>query len=293
MKSARRSSFSVLMCFAFSGCASGPGVFPARPADAPTGSAFIAEIRLLPPEQREQRILQEILRGNVPEFMRRFAVVTIRTDSHLARYEVAPDYLAVGSDEDFVRVPMRPETAQRIADRFDCLLPTRKMVDDIYAQAAVKVVPVPFSPRAFEITSVDVFYQSNRQIERERSGRTLGGLVGGAKKDVVITPQLAGRPGKVAIYGWHRPDGRPIQPLYLGHASRWVDYSHGVRLVRSEMEVDGEPARVQQVLADPGLCGLLSDEGVVLTPRYLEEMPGSATTTPASRPESPPATAPM
>ena len=46
-----------------------------------------------------------------------------------------PDYLAVGSDDDFVRMPMTPQTAQQIADLFGCILPTRKMVDAIDAAA--------------------------------------------------------------------------------------------------------------------------------------------------------------
>ena len=46
---------------------------------------------------------------------------------------VAPDYLAVGTDEDYLLTPMTPMIAQRIADRLGCTLPTRKMVDDIYA----------------------------------------------------------------------------------------------------------------------------------------------------------------
>ena len=35
-------------------------------------------------------------------------------------------------------------------------------------------------------------------------------LTSGQKKDVVVG-QLV-KPGKVVIYGWHRPDGTPIQP---------------------------------------------------------------------------------
>ena len=49
--------------------------------------------------------------------------------------EVMPDYLAVGSDDDFVRMPMRPQTAQQIADAFGCVLPTRKIVDAMDAAA--------------------------------------------------------------------------------------------------------------------------------------------------------------
>jgi hypothetical protein len=79
---------------------------------------------------------------------------------------------------------------------------------------------------------------------------------------------LARAPGKVAIYGWHRTNGAAIQPLYLGHTNTWVDYSQCVRLVEQKMIVNGTTTTVARVLADPILCGLLSDEGVIAQPRY-------------------------
>ena len=50
-----------------------------------------------------------------------------------------PDYLALGSNEDFVQIPMNPLTAQRIADQTGTSLPTKKIVDDVYRQAEVKL----------------------------------------------------------------------------------------------------------------------------------------------------------
>jgi len=46
----------------------------------------------------------------------------------------------------------------------------------------------------------------------------LGELVGGDKKDVVISNIIYGypAPGRVVIYGWHYLSGTPIQPLYNG-----------------------------------------------------------------------------
>lgn len=250
------------------GCMTTRPAIPPRAADALTGSAFIREVAGLPLDERDARIFQEITQGNLPGFLRRFVPVAVSAGSHHGRYDVTPDYLSVGSDADFVRMPMMPTTAQAIAERFGCVLPTRKMVDDIYARAAVKLEPAPFSPKDHDIASVDVFRRSHERIEEQRAGWLLGLLVAGIKKNVVVTPQLAGRPGRVAIYGWHRPDGKPIQPLYLGHTARWVDYSHGIRLIAGTMEVDGMPMRVIDVLKNPELSGLLSDEGAFEYPRY-------------------------
>ena len=232
----------------------------------------MAAVNELPREERESRAAAEILSGNVPAFLRQFVPIHVRAeiggDLRRATYWVSPDYLCVGSDADFVRGPLTPQAAQAIADKVGCLLPTRKMVDDIWQAAAIKLEPQPISPATTDITLAATFARHNQMIEQQRAGRPLGQLVAGIKKDVVITPKLAARPGKVAIYGWHYPSGKPIQPLYLGHIDSWVDYSHGIRLVYGRMVVDGEEMAVADVLADAKLNVLLSDEGVVARPRY-------------------------
>ena len=67
----------------------------------------------------------------------------------------------------------------------------------------------------------------------------------------------------MAIYGWHYPSGKPIQPLYVGHVDWYVDYSHGIRLISRRMMVDGRPMQVADVLRDKELSPLLSNEGPI------------------------------
>jgi hypothetical protein len=50
-----------------------------------------------------------------------------------------------------------------------------------------------------------------------------------------------------------------VQPLYTGHTERWVDYSHGVRLVRRRVLIDGAATRAEAILTDPGSCALLGE----------------------------------
>src|SRR5262249_46021951 len=103
----------------------------------------------------------------------------------------------------------------------------------------------------------------NRLIEEQRAGRPLGLLVAGIKKDVVLTNMLQAAPGRVAIFGWHRLDGTPIQPLTTVHRQTYVDYSPRIRLVRQATTVDGRRTTVAEVLQDPKLAPLLSDEGAL------------------------------
>jgi hypothetical protein len=248
---------------------------PARAADAPGGGNFVQRVRSLSSFQYDQEVAHQILAGNVPPFLRRLCPVTITNvtggATQFATFFVTPDYLAIGSDEDFFRAPMTPATAQSIADKLGCILPTRKMVDAIYKAAEVKLAPLPIPPSA-AMTTVPVFALHNEMVRTQRleslAAHPLGALVAGQQKDVVICPQLFGAPDKVAIYGWHRSDGKAIQPLYLGHSIAWVDYSQCIRLVQQSMIVNGATTTVAQVLADPKLCDLLSDQGVILHPRY-------------------------
>ena len=243
-----------------------PSTLPARPANAPGGKSFAEQVSDLPPKAREAAIYQEIARGNVPDFMWKFVPIAVTFESpdgkrHEAAYEVSPDYVAVGSDDDFFRVPMTPQTATRVAELFGCTLPTRKIVNDVYASAAVKLEPKPLTQKR-EV--VETFAAHNAIIEQQRGAKPPGTLVAGHKKDVVITNRLKEKPNKVAIYGWHKlADGKPIQPLYVGHVDWYVDYSHGIRLVKREMTIDGKRYDVEDVLKDPNLCGAISDEGVI------------------------------
>jgi hypothetical protein len=223
----------------------------------------------LPLRAREEQIRAEVLAGNVPPFLRVLVPVTVTADDLEATYHVAPDYLAVGSDDDYVLMPLGPYTAQAIADRLGCTLPTPKMVDDIYACAAVKLAPAPIPPSP-AMTTVRVFLDHNRVVRAQRLQlrKPLGLLTAGHKKDVVIAACVFESPGMVAIYGWHKPDGTPIQPLYTGHTAAHVDYSHGIRLVLRKMNVGGVSTTVDEVLADPRLAPVLSNEGVLRQTRY-------------------------
>lgn len=238
---------------------------PPRPADARGGSEVFGALASLSPAEREAAIVKEIRRGNIPEFLRKFQTVTIQGKDHTATIEVMPDYLAVGSDSDFVRVPMTPMTAQRIAEAFGCALPTRKIVDEAYKAASVKLAPLPLT-EAREATAT--FAKHHSLIEEQRAGRSLGEPVAGIKKDVVVTNRLAEKANRVAIYGWHKLDGSPIQPLTIVHHAGYVDYSHGVRLVRRTVTVDGKPRDIRHVLYSAGLNTVLSDEGPLMRVSY-------------------------
>lgn len=249
---------------------------PPRPAGALTGSQFYSVINGIPDTDREQLIIDQVATGNVPDFMRTLKPITVNATingvAHVATYFVTSDYMCIGSDTDFFRMPMSAPLAQQVADICKSTLTTRKMTNDIYTRATIKLAPYTFSPATYDIDSVPIFWQHNVAVENQRAqnGGALGSLIGGIKKDVVISPTIPTRPSpaRVCIYGWHQLNGTPIQPLSTVHESTYEDYSHGIRLVESEMVVDGVDTNVAAVWASATLSPLLSDEGAFTFSRY-------------------------
>ena len=185
-----------------------------------------------------------------------------------------PDYLAIGADSDFLRMPMNLYTAIDIAKNFGFVLPTPRMVDAIYQQSAAHLKPQPMQAGPL-MRSTAYYIQHNSSIRQQQLslGIPLGALISGHKKDIVLSNRLARYPGRVAIYGWQKWDGQPIQPLSTFHGANYADYSHGVRLVSDTMYIDGKPASVHQVLQDPDLAFILSDEGPVTFVSQLALLP--------------------
>lgn len=244
-----------------------------------TGSEFAESISdsSLTLINREKKIYHEVRSGNIPAFYRNLLPVKdstfIKGKEYIITFYSLPDYLAIGSDDDYFYCPMTPVLAQRIARSLNCSLPTRKMSDMIYQAASVKMEPQPIPP-SVRMTTIPVFIEHNKMIQARRQKTLMnfpeGKLVAGNKKDIVISNKIYNKDGRlrVVIYGWHQSGGQAIQPLYGGHTADWVDYSHGVRLVQNKVEINGKAYKIKKVLRSPELYVLLSDEGTITRPFY-------------------------
>ncbi len=266
---------------------------PLRPSHSMTGSEFAGNISRFDKNRREQAILHQFAAGNLPDFLRQLKPV--RFSRHSADGSTTeltvfamPDYLAIGSNDDFILIPMALHTALKVAMTYGFILPTRKIVDAIFSQSAVHLAPQPL-PAGPRMVSTAYFEAHNQKIQKQRLAlfRPLGELISGHKKDVVVTSRLIRRQGKVAIYGWHHPSGNPIQPLSTIHGANYADYSHGIRLISDTVLLNGEPRSIYEILEDPALSSLLSDEGPLgkirdLMTRYLRP-PARAAEKPAIR----------
>ncbi len=234
---------------------------PLRVMGSMTGSEFGHSIMNMPSGRaRELAIYQQLCLGNIPDFLRRGLPVSVTGGGHCATFWTMPDYLAIGTDANFLRMPMRPTTAQKAADLFGAVLPTRKMMREIW-----KAMPLHLTPKTMDwkgpMSSVAYFGEHNSHIQAQLAGRPPELGVAGHKKDVLV---CNGRPrGNVAIGGWQYLDGREIQGLNArDHDIPYLDYSHGIRWCFEQMLVDGDLKYVIEVLQDPELFHLISDDGV-------------------------------
>jgi hypothetical protein len=231
------------------------------------------QVHSRPGDLRELAIINEIMNGNIPDFLREFAKIKLNGQYRGQAVEltipVTTDYLAVGKNEDWVRVPMTNMAAQTIASRLGFVLPTRRLVNVMYEQAQVRLRPQPtdWYKQPEQMRFGPNYIVFNDTVNAQLGSRS--GLIGGHKKDVVVTNLLDRRPAQVAIYGWHLSPTRPIQTLSAVHSASYEDYSHGIRfvgpIVTIRRLIDGLviDIPVGEAYQDPDLGKILSDEGPI------------------------------
>jgi len=248
-----------------------------RPTDeAPQGRTFVRDIwsMELGPE-RERKIEAQLLAGNIPSFLRHLEEVTVNSlgqptkagEPAALTFWVTPDFLAVGSDDDYVLMPMGLPIALNVAKRYGCVLPTDRMVDAIYSKAD-RILP----PEAREYwklkpntlahkrqTSICAYWEHDQAVKRNRvaAGARPYMLVEGHKKTLVADVR---QDDALHLYGWG-PKGHLIEKNNgaTNHFLSYADYSHGIRLVRNMVRVGDELRPIMEVLTDPDLCSLLTN----------------------------------
>lgn len=213
-------------------------------------------------EMSDSQVFAALVSNQMPAFLRDWKPVTLGSGNRTATIFVSPDYLGIGNDSNYLRTPMKPATAQRLADTLGFVLPTKKMVEAIEAQARL----APFhalTPNAGETrNSLRMWNLQNGQIASD-IGAGAGQLYAGQKKDIVGGGVVGRNPGKVIIFGGKYSNGARVQPQSAVHSASYVDYSHGVRMVRPDAIITengiGRGVLITQALSDPALASLFDD----------------------------------
>lgn len=228
--------------------------FPDRSIEfSSSGTDLAVEFRHLSGNAREDFVFQQVVNGNVPDFMRMPVTIQLGINGMSAQLDVAPDYLCLGTNESYFYAQCNIATAQRIADICDAMLPTSRIVDEIWKQATVRMGPKPWGPPydATMFSSERLLNQSTKLLmQRQGYENPLGELTAGHFKDYILVPRMAQKKDRTCIYGWHKRDGNPIQPVQLDfHELTYVDYSQCPRLISKRIIVDGVIHAMSEVMA--------------------------------------------
>lgn len=182
--------------------------------------------------------------------------VTWSEGGHTVSLAVADDYLA----------PMPVLQAQPALDELEAIFPTRKIVEKVHAAAPVKLPFRAMNPDVEGVgrASAEMIRRHQALTERDRAGRA--GLASGHQKDYVLAKTMPA--GKCVIYGGRYASGALVQPLSSIHGASYFDYSHGTRAVSKWATLDGREASLEDILRDPAVAGIVSDEGTLSRTRY-------------------------
>jgi len=229
--------------------------------------------------QAEEYIFQQVRMGNVPDFMRPENYQSVTFERTIdgrkvkATVRICPDYLAIGSNDDHILVPISAPVAQRIADNFGLALPTTLIVDALDAEARRTGGYLSFyaAPKLAEgatnsrtgrpvvegengqrwnfqrqggyegrwMLSAEFIIEQNRLITeaRARAGNPQG-IRSGHKKDVIYDPfnyVRSNEGGGQCVVIYHRP----VQGLSYTHDVSYPgDYSHGIRFLDSNVSLE-------------------------------------------------------
>ena len=284
-------------------CVERKQAIPERKPDAISGAEFLEGFKKVYGVDYEEAITHQILGGNVPDFMRleNFREITLTENINGAeveiRLKVCSDYLAIGGNDDYARIPLSPVGLQILGSVLGMSIPTKKLVDRIYEIAREEnslmgLIEAPIVARSYphkvphptkkgkmarlsEIWNIPS-YEKRRsvfllkpdfavvqsqladKIKKER-GLPRFALMCGHKKDVILDYHSLTHPEKLVQYRPFHPQGLDFGAHYKDH----TDYSLGGRLVDQVVYVtirkDGKEKTLQ-----------MTYEGVIKHPEFYK-----------------------
>lgn len=250
-----------------------------------TGTDFAKSIASKSLAESVKDALSWVKNGMVPSWLKSnpWKKITVTENingaDHTLEYWATPDQLAVGDDTDWFYPAWYSNDAQAIADFYHSIIPSRKMVRDIFKQADTKILyqdlgppwkDAKGSPVPSEFARATSLIEGNRKIKLALGANSPADhLIAGHSKDIVTGPNLDGK--HIVIYGGYQPGG--VDGLFLQgysgdvHSSAYTDHSQKLRLVFRKAYLDGKLVNIEDVFNGP-LFKLVDDHGAPFNPKY-------------------------
>jgi hypothetical protein len=180
---------------------------------------------------------------------------------------------------DGVRINLRYDIAQRLADRMGVLLPTPKVADMVQAQATCRLSPQGLTQQmqnhviAGTNTGVTAMVEHSALVDKALQG--CKGLTNNEGKWFVLSKLFWTAAGQIksGIYGWWRDNGQIIQSNILAHELPFSDYSQVIRFMGPTVVVTlpGEVSfdmPTSEMLTSDKFASLISYEGALPGSRH-------------------------
>jgi len=230
--------------------------------------------------EREKLVLEAALKQGKPKNL--VPIKVALPDGGSVEYSVMPDYITI----DGVRVMLSGQTAQKIADAFGMVLPTRQMSKQIYNAADGKAFVTPFSASGFtdangkywsakefalnKIGDADGSIQFNQNIDKAFEGKPDVKLKAGFMKDIT----QPSNENKLGLYGLYYKD-KPIQDtISTPHDIKYHnEYASSFRGVDGKVKItapDGSSKELpmDQAMKIPEIAKTIGDPGSNSVRRY-------------------------
>ena len=256
------------------------------------GSSLMDEYARIDPNNEpalHRFVLEQVARGNLPSTWNHWVTVTVHgRRGTVVEFDVSPHGLRLGTDADWVEVPLDGPHFAAAAELLGCRLATAWMVEQIYRQARRTGGAVHYfsaseiaaslgwhdwdnnAPDGAKMKSATFFRQRTLLLRRWLDEHDIpdDALVAGYFKTVVTPIDGLTRRRGLEIVGGHDERGRQVQPLSGGlHGQRFFDYSHNVRFVRDEIRVNGQSLTLREFFTNVGYAREFLFRYTVITDR--------------------------
>lgn len=240
------------------------------PARVP-GSELLRRYAQLDPSDdaaRHHLVLAQVAEQNMPDSWDDWVTVTVNgRKGTVLEFDVSPHGLRIGTNDDWVEVPLDGPHSAAAADMLGARLATAWMVGQIYEAARSKGRVAryfaatqiarslgyddwdPNAPDGAKMMSAEFFERRNALLREwlQKNEVDDSVLVAGYFKCVVPPVDGVTRPGGLEMLGGYDDAGSRIQPLSGGfHEQSFYDYSQNLRLAKEPLRVDGRSMTLEE-----------------------------------------------
>ena len=224
------------------------------------------------PTERDKYVMDKIANG---DFEHNWCEIKSTYKDHNAIFYISADVLKVEN----IRVTVNAKMQQSIADILNASLPTAKAMDLRHVQAEISILPLPRQITNETPAVIDQSAKIDREVIRFYPKIDLSGkIISTTGKVWVLSNRLTSTIS--CNYGWHT-NSQKFQGINCEHCASGIsnlfvvqgkgfahnclhcDYSQQAIFLRGSAVVDNNLMTLTDVLSEPELAPLISEEGML------------------------------